>query len=112
MWYRLHALSEPLLFLLPGRRFRSEEQERRLAMATAAVHLCCPHCRLRFTRPVAAYIARCPECGDPPQAIASLELTFGFRVIGPKDLPHELPYATAVSVALPRPESRTKLDVE
>jgi hypothetical protein len=78
----------------------------------AATHLCCPHCRLRFTPAVAAYIVRCPECGDAPQPIASLELTFGFRVIGPDDLPQQLPFATAVSVALPRPESRTKLDAE
>ncbi len=81
-------------------------------MATATAHLCCPHCRLRFTPQTAAYIVRCPECGDSPQPIASLELTFGFRVIGPEDLPHELPYATAVSIALPRPESPTKMDVK
>jgi hypothetical protein len=77
-----------------------------------ATHLCCPHCRLRFTPAAAAYIVRCPECGDSPQPIASLELTFGFRVIGPDDFPHELPYATAVSVALPRPGSGPKLEVE
>jgi hypothetical protein len=78
------------------------------AVIRSTAHVCCPRCRLRFTPPVAAAIARCPECGDSPQPIASLELTFGFRVIGPEDLPHELPYATAVSVALPRPDSRSE----
>jgi hypothetical protein len=78
----------------------------------STAHLCCQRCRLRFTAPVAAYIVRCPECGDSPQPIASLELTFGFRVVGPEDLSHELPYATAVSIALPRPGARSELEVE
>jgi hypothetical protein len=82
------------------------------AVIRPTTHLCCPQCRLRFTPSVAAYVIACPECGDSPQPIARLELTFGFRVIGPEDLPHELPYATAVSVALPRPGSPTKPAVE
>jgi hypothetical protein len=81
-------------------------------MIPAANHLCCAHCRLRFTPAAAAYVTVCPECGDTPQPIASLELTFGFRVLGPEDLPHELPFATAVSIALPGPGSRTTLEVE
>ena len=82
------------------------------AVTRPTTRLCCSHCRIRFTPAAAAYIVRCPECGDSPQPIASLELTFGFRVIGPGDLPHELPYATAVSIALPRPGSPTKLEVD
>lgn len=81
-------------------------------MTRPTAHLCCPRCRLRFTPAAAAAIIGCPECGDSPQPIASLELTFGFRIIGPEDLPHESPYATAISIALPRPESRTKFEVE
>lgn len=81
-------------------------------MIPATTHLCCAHCRLRFTPAAAAYITACPVCGDPPQPIASLELTFGFRVLGPEDVPHELPHATAVSIALPKPGSLTKLEVE
>ena len=69
--------------------------------------LCCPHCRLRFTPAAAAYIIACPECGDSPQPIASLEVTFGFRLMGPEDLPHELPYASAVSIAFPQPRARS-----
>ena len=53
-------------------------------------HVCCPRCRLRFTPAAAAYITACPECGNSPQPIATLERTFGFRLVGPEDLPHEL----------------------
>jgi hypothetical protein len=42
----------------------------------------------------------CPKCGDLPQPIASLERALGYRLLGPEDLPDELPYATAVSIAL------------
>jgi hypothetical protein len=91
-------------------RARPTGKER--AVIRPITRLCCPHCRLRFTPAAAAYINACPECGESPQPIASLELTFGFRVLSPDDLPHELPYATAVSIALPRPESRTKPEVE
>ena len=86
-------------------------------MIPATTHLCCPHCRLRFTPAAAAYIIACPECGDSPKPIASLEGTFGFRVLGPEDLPHgvlgpedlphELPYASAVSIAFPQPRPRS-----
>jgi hypothetical protein len=61
-------------------------------------HLCCPACRLRFTPAAAAYIIACPECSDSPQPMTSLERAFGFRLVGPEDLPHELPYAAAVSI--------------
>jgi hypothetical protein len=64
----------------------------------------CPRCRLRFTPAAAAYIIACPECGDPPLPVASLERTLGFRLVGPEDLPYELPYATAASIALPKPD--------
>ena len=72
----------------------------------AVTHLCCAACRLRFTPAAAAYIVACPECGDPPQPIASVERTVGFRLVGPEDLPYDLPYATAVSIALPVPGAR------
>lgn len=72
-------------------------------MIRAMRHVCCPLCRLRFTPAAAAYITACPECGGPPQASASLERTLGFRLVGPEDLPHELPYATAIAIALPEP---------
>jgi hypothetical protein len=66
-------------------------------------NLCCPRCRLRFTPAAAAYIIACPECGSSPQPTVSLEHTFGFRLVGPEDLPHELPCAAAVSSTFPEP---------
>ena len=75
-------------------------------MTGTVTRLCCPACRLRFTPASAACIIACPECGDAPKAIVSLEHTVGFRLIGPEDLPHELPYATAHAIALPDPEVR------
>jgi hypothetical protein len=62
---------------------------------------------LRFTPAVAAYVTVCPECGDTPQPVASLERTFGFRLVGPEDLPHELPEAAVVSITLPEPTERS-----
>jgi hypothetical protein len=74
-------------------------------------HLCCPHCRLRFTPAAAAYIIACPECGKPLQTIASLELAFGFRVFRLEDLPNSLPEAVAVSIPVfepaPTPNGRS-----
>jgi len=84
-------------------RLAGEEPAVNLAMT----HLCCPRCRLRFTPAAAAYIVACPECGGLPQVFTSLERTFGFRLLGPEDLPHELPYATAVSITLPDPGARS-----
>jgi hypothetical protein len=69
----------------------------------AMTNLCCPRCRLRFTPAAAAYIVACPECGDPPQPIVGREHTLCFLLVGPEDLPHELPYATAVSIAFTEP---------
>jgi hypothetical protein len=65
--------------------------------------LCCPRCRLRFTPAAAAYIVACPECGKPPETIASLELAFGFRVFRLEDLPHALPEAVADSIPVFEP---------
>jgi len=78
----------------------------------AGTNLCCAHCRLRFTPAAAAYIHACPECGEEPQPIARLELTFGFRFVGPEDLSHELPYAIAHSLTLPEPGARRGQELE
>jgi hypothetical protein len=66
-------------------------------------HLCCPRCRLRFTPAAAAYLVACPECEEPPQLVVGLERTFGFCLVGPEDLPHELPQAVAVSIPAREP---------
>ncbi len=69
--------------------------------------LCCPRCRLRFTPAAAAHITACPECRDSPKPITSLERTLGFRLVGPEDLPDELPHTTASSITFPDPEARS-----
>jgi hypothetical protein len=66
-------------------------------------HVCCPACRLRFTLAAAAYLVACPECGEPPQRISSLERAVGFRLFGPEDIPLVLPEAAAVSIPVPDP---------
>lgn len=68
-------------------------------------HLCCPNCRLRFTPAAAAYIAGCPECGEPPRQLSS-EGALGFRLVGPEDLPIDLPEAIAASIPAPEPDTR------
>ena len=87
----------------PPRHAARATRPRGRALAMAMTHLCCPPCRLRFTRAAAAYITACPECGDSPQPVAILERTLGFRLVGSEDLPYELPNATAVSIALTEP---------
>lgn len=65
--------------------------------------VCCPDCRLRFTPAAAGYLAACPQCGKPPQAIASLEGAVGFRLFRPEDAPLSLPEALEVSMPIPDP---------
>ena len=66
-------------------------------------HVCCRHCRLRFTPAAAAHLVSCPECGEPPQTLAGLEESLGFRLFRLADVPHSLPEAIAVSIRLPDP---------
>jgi len=64
--------------------------------------LCCPHCRLRFTPAAGAYLAACPQCGEPPQP-ASPQGVVGFRIFRLQDVPHSLPEAVAVALPVPDP---------
>jgi hypothetical protein len=66
-------------------------------------HLCCRDCRLRFTAAPAAHLVACPECGEPPQRLAGLEESVGFRLFRLEDVPHSLPEAIAVSIPIPDP---------
>ena len=68
---------------------------------TLMTRLCCPGCRLRFTLAAGAYLVACPECGEPPQPIASMELVIGFRLFRLEDVPPPLPEAIAVAISLP-----------
>jgi len=63
----------------------------------------CPSCRLRFTAAAAAYLAACPQCGQPPQSIPGPEAAVGFRLFVVEDGPRELPEAVAVSIPIPDP---------
>ena len=70
--------------------------------------VCCPSCRLRFTRAAAAYLAACPDCGEPPQPVLSAESVLGFRLVSDDYRPESLPEARAVSLPIPPPgESST-----
>jgi len=65
--------------------------------------VCCPSCRVRFTRVASAYMVACPQCGKPPQPIASAERTIGFRLFAHNDLDDTVPQAVAVAMSLPAP---------
>jgi hypothetical protein len=81
---------------MPSLRTRAAREER--AVIPAMTHVCCPTCRLRFTPAAAAHITACPECGNSPQPIASLERTFGFPLVDPRTTPTSYP-------TQPRPRS-------
>jgi hypothetical protein len=61
-------------------------------------HICCPSCQLRFSRAAAARLAVCPQCGAPPQPVASLKDVMGFRLLEFEDTLPPLPQALAVSL--------------
>jgi hypothetical protein len=82
-----------------GRRLVSQASMK----GSVVTAVCCPSCRLRFSAAAAACLVTCPECGGPPERIASLERAVGFRLAGPQDIPHSLPQAVAVSLAVPEP---------
>jgi hypothetical protein len=67
--------------------------------------VCCPSCRLRFSRAAAAYLVACPACGEPPQTSLRAEQTIGFRLVPVDDLPDAL----AVAAAMPLPDPRDTL---
>lgn len=68
--------------------------------AVAMTHVCCPSCRLRFTRAAAAYIVACPECGGPPQPVPSAQRALGFRLFIDHDRLDALPHAIAVAMPI------------
>ena len=59
--------------------------------------LCCPQCRLRFTRPAGTDLAACPECGERPQS-STPEGAVGFRLFTVEDVPRPLPEAAVLSL--------------
>jgi hypothetical protein len=67
---------------------------------------CCPSCRLRFSPVVTAYLVACPQCGQPPQPIASPAGVLGFRLFAAEEALPAIPQALAVSLPLPEPPGR------
>jgi len=66
--------------------------------------LCCPGCRLRFTRVEARYLAACPECGLLPKPVDNSESLIGFRLLTPQGTPEQMPAAVAIALADPAPD--------
>jgi hypothetical protein len=63
---------------------------------------CCPSCRLRFTRAVAAHLVACPQCGAPLEQFSSAERVVGFRLAeDADDSLHGLPEAIAAALLIP-----------
>jgi hypothetical protein len=70
--------------------------------------VCCPSCRLRFTRATAAHLVACPECGAPPEPVLSAERVIGFRLAsGIDELSDTLPIAVAVALPVPASTERS-----
>jgi hypothetical protein len=49
-------------------------------------HLCCHHCRVRFTAEAATYLLACPECARPTDRMNHSEDLLGFRLFDPLDI--------------------------
>jgi len=80
---------------------------RLLWKGSVMTHVCCPSCRLRFAPGAAACLVACPECAEPLQPIASLELSLGYRLVRFDELFDPLPAAVAVSMPVPDLPGRT-----
>lgn len=67
-------------------------------------HVCCPSCRLRFTRASVAHLVTCPHCGEPPHVVRSATSLLGYRLVSEPPLSVDLARPDAVAVALPVPQ--------
>jgi hypothetical protein len=68
--------------------------------------LCCPTCRLRFTRAATAFLVACPECGEPPQSVSCAQQMIGLRLFEPDVVWDVRPDAVAVAMPLHPPFER------
>lgn len=64
------------------------------------IGVCCPDCKLRFSRAAVVHYAACPGCGRRPQSIASREQVVGFQLLRAGGLS---PASDAVAVAVSLP---------
>lgn len=60
----------------------------------------CPKCRLRFSPAATVYLDTCPECGQPPQVMSSLEDVVDFRLIRLAAFPGADPEPSAVAISV------------
>jgi hypothetical protein len=63
--------------------------------------LCCPSCRLRFTRAAAALLTACPDCGLVLEPVPAARAALGYRLFVGGDRAPSPPLA--VQVAIPPP---------
>ena len=67
------------------------------------IHICCRHCRVRFTNEATMYLTACPECGRPTAPIEQAQDLVGFRLFDPLDLTDIVDDGFDVSPAQPKP---------
>lgn len=66
-------------------------------------HLCCQHCRVRFSAEAATYLIACPECEKPTTQVDDPQRLLGFRLYDQLDLTDIVPEGPEVSPAEPGP---------
>lgn len=69
-------------------------------------HLCCRHCRVRFTAESATYLRVCPECDRPIARVDHTQALLGFRLFDPLDLTDIVADEFDDSPVRPRPTGR------
>jgi hypothetical protein len=69
-------------------------------------HVCCHHCRVRFTAEAATYLIACPECERPTARVEEPRRLVGFRLFDPLDLTDLVADGLGVSPAPARPKGR------
>jgi hypothetical protein len=73
---------------------------------TEMSHLCCHHCRVRFTAEAATYLLACPDCARPTALVDDSGRLMGYRLFDPLDLTDMVTGGREVSPARRRPGGR------
>ena len=64
---------------------------------------CCPSCRLRFDRALAAHLEACPVCAQPLHRIAGAKDALGYPLFDVTDPRPSTPEAGALALPTPPP---------
>ena len=64
---------------------------------------CCPSCRLRFDRALAAHLEACPVCAQPLHRIAGAKDALGYPLFDVTDPRPATPVAGALALPAPPP---------